>query len=328
MVRHLSAPLYVNSVGDKIPLIPGFKTSAVFLTSLSANLRIPDDELYPTPISTPSFRGSDAIPLPSLSSLSAMTLPHEASVADAQALNDPLDAPAPSPLADVPELTTYTAKSHEDRVAALKLVADSIAEQRNATSRSIIYNPTILSIYAAIVGFGVRYFYDGFDTLPVIITTLIGATMTALIAVRWFAGPYIDLAEKIGWDWLGEDQMIITKWGDKVIGTVIIGWARPGSPNGSKKEKKKNEKRKWGVVRAWTVAVKYRGKGVAKALLEDAVQEVKKQGGEGIEFSDEHANHHRVLPTYFNKGIDADEQRAFDLLHALSSIKGTFKNRR
>ena len=55
----------------------------------------------------------------------------------------PADAPAaaPDPLAGVPTLTTYAATDAAERVAALKLVADSVAQQRQAASRALLAHP-------------------------------------------------------------------------------------------------------------------------------------------------------------------------------------------
>jgi len=67
----------------------------------------------------------------------------------------------------------------------------------------------------------------------------------------------------------------VTRWGEEIIGALVI--------RVSKREKK-------GFVRAWTVARRYRGKGVGKALLEEGVKLVMgKAGVKGVGFDDEGA---------------------------------------
>lgn len=187
-------------------------------------------------------------------------------------------------------MTTYTAESQDDRIAALKLVADSIAQQRQVASRAVMYHPAAIAGFGAIIAIIWQLLYKNVGDLPVVFTTAMGSIMAVLITIRWFTGPYLEFAEKISWNWLGDDQMLVTKWGDDVIGTIVLSWAKPESPGGNRKEKKKNDKKKWAIIRAWTVKNKYRGKGVGKALLEDAVREAKSRGAEGIEFANEHAS--------------------------------------
>jgi len=65
----------------------------------------------------------------------------------------PTDTPAaaPDPLAGVPALTTYVADDAPDRVAALKLVADSVAQQRQAASRALLSHPANVGAFGLVL---------------------------------------------------------------------------------------------------------------------------------------------------------------------------------
>jgi GNAT superfamily N-acetyltransferase len=195
-------------------------------------------------------------------------------------------APAPSAPADaLPALSTYTASIEDDRIDGLKLVADSVAQQRQVSSKMLIFHPANLALYAVLVAILVSYLQRAGHDWIMIGTLLGGLTMSCFAAVRWAAGGYIGLAEEINWEWLGEDRLIIVKWGEEIIGALVLGWA-------DSELKKKGGRRKRGkaVVRAWTVKLKYRGKGIGEALLEEAVKVAGEKGADGIVFDAEHAS--------------------------------------
>jgi len=63
----------------------------------------------------------------------------------------PAAAPAADPLAGVPALTTAVAEAADDRVAALKLVADSVAQQRQAASRILLSHPVNVGAFGVVL---------------------------------------------------------------------------------------------------------------------------------------------------------------------------------
>lgn len=203
----------------------------------------------------PSLRAStSALPLPSpLSNSTILTPPSSGSSTAPETQNS-------DRLSDLPPLSTYVATSPDEKVAALKLIADSIAQQRQVASRAVIYHPLSVSIAIAILAVMGQYFYTGPSSLALIGTTFLGVLMALLISVRWLAGPYLELAERIGWKWLGESEFLVTKFGEDVIGTLVFDIKREG------------RKRKKGVLRAWTVRMRERGRGVGRGLLEEAVR--------------------------------------------------------
>ena len=124
----------------------------------------------------------------------------------------------------------------------------------------MIYHPISVGVAIAILGIMGQYFYTGPSSLALIGTTFLGVLMALLISVRLLAGPYLELAERIGWKWLGESEILVTRFGEDIIGTLVFEVKREG------------RKRKKGVLRAWTVRMRERGRGVGKGLLEEVVK--------------------------------------------------------
>lgn len=197
---------------------------------------------------------------------------------------DNVDIPAvEDPLAGVPELTSYLAVDEEERVEALKLVADSVAQQRQLANQALLYSPLNLAILVGILAQVVRYMYDKQHDPFIIASSCLGLIMTYMAGTRFATKDYLFAAEEINWDWVGDSDFLITKFGDQVIGTAVIEWV-----SGESRQKRKKAWR--GFIKAWTVGRKYRNKGVGSALLEDAIKEAKKKGAEGLEFDDLHAS--------------------------------------
>lgn len=264
-------------------------TRAAFLASLGANLRITDDDLHnPSPLNTPSLRPYDLGALPiSYSYLASMSASTDdlAKVEDHELTTSPESEAAPNdPLAGIPELTTFTAESEDDKVAALKLIADSVAQQRQTASSILIFNPVNLAVLAVVLAIAAQLTKAGHAGVWRVFTTWIGLVMAYLVAIRMFTKGYLDLAEQINWNWLDEDRLLVTRFGDEIIGALVLGWT-PGDKKGSRRAKVGR-----GLIRGWTVRLKYRGKGVGTGLLEEAVQIVNEKGGDGIDFAEEHAS--------------------------------------
>lgn len=198
---------------------------------------------------------------------------------------DAPDTPLPqdNPLAGVPELSSYVATDEFEKREALKLVADSVAQQRQAANRALLSHPLNVAAVVGSLAFLARYMQNArYDWIATTLTCM-GILMTAMAGCRYATQEYIRAAEDINFDWLGDADILVTKFGDEVIGTVIVEWV-----SGESRTKKKKA---WkGFVRAWTVRLKYRHKGVGAALLEDAVSAAKKKGAESLEFAEDHAS--------------------------------------
>ncbi|KAI4256068.1 MAG: hypothetical protein LQ352_002258 [Teloschistes flavicans] len=103
----------------------------------------------------------------------------------------------PSRTDELPTLQTYPTTTPTDRTSALRLIADSIAQQRQLSSYSLITHPYTLS--AAILLLGILSQYIELYTF---ITTTAGLIMTFLVIVRSLTAGYLSLAEGINYNWL------------------------------------------------------------------------------------------------------------------------------
>ncbi len=154
--------------------------------------------------------------------------------------------------------------------------------------------------------------------------------MAGLLGIRWMVGGYLWRAEDVGtWRWLDEgkqkaegDEVLVTWFGEEMIGAVVIRGVRDAdvisAGKGGKKSQRSNSGGKdggsngkvKGVIRAWTVRQRYRRKGLGGDLLEEAVKLCREKGWSGPVFAEDHANSGRVLPALFNGGMEKREVRA------------------
>ncbi|CZR63383.1 uncharacterized protein PAC_13280 [Phialocephala subalpina] len=309
----LDLRVYTTPVLDTINAVPGLRTSADFLSFvhktffsfLRANLVLPSSTLNST-ISTPLLDPSSSQTLPPLGPSSLATM---------SSAEDEVLLP-PNPLEGVPELITKPLTTEDDKVAALKLVADSIAQQRNIAARAIIFHPLFMAFYIGLMAIVSQYLYKDRGDMGIVITTGAGVTMACLIAIRGATAGYLHAAEEMTWKWAqnedGEDDVIIgSRFGEEIMGACILRLERNGN-GGAKKKSKSGKLGGKGLVRAWTVRVKYRGKGVGTELLEEAVRITREKLGNSAEigFAAEHANSKKVLPDFFNSTFKKREARA------------------
>lgn len=142
-------------------------------------------------------------------------------------------------------------------------------------------------------------------------------------------------AEEMTWDWTrnddGDDDIIIgSRFGEEIIGATVLRLERNGNGSANGKKKKASGKNTGGkgVVRAWTVRVKYRGKEVGTELLEETVAVTREKLGNSAEigFAAEHANSKMVLPNFFNGSFKKREARAARALEkVVESMEGRKK---
>jgi len=264
--------------------------TVAFLTSLSANLCIDPD--LPSPLGTPTtFRynaySHQALP-PTPLSFSTLPAPHVPypSPLETQIMSstEP-SAPAKSPTERLPQLSTYTAESEDDRVEGLRLVADSVAQQRQVSSKMLIFHPITMATFVLLAAIATQMVMKAYNEWLVVGTTVGGLAMTFLIFIRWMTGEYIGLAEDIDMDWLNEDRLIVVKWGEDIIGALVLGWA-----DNDAAKKRGRRRRGKAVIRAWTVKLKYRHKGIGESLLEEAVKIAGEKGADGVVFDTDHAS--------------------------------------
>lgn len=297
-----------------------------------------------------SSTGSLSAPLPS-------PLAQSSSFADNQAEHTSTSITSRDDHATLPTLTTTPATTLDDKVDALHLLADSVAQQRQLASKAIIFHPSTLSLLILALGLVFQYFYKGTQSdLAIVGTTSAGIIMSALITVRWMTGAYIEEAERIGtWKWLNlgrdggagtpgavvvgdEDEILLTRFGDEVIGTLFLRGVRESSGAGdsasstsanttgnsspTKRARAAKNLPVTGQIRGWTVKQRFRHKGVGTALLEEAVSLTQRHGWLGPEFAKDQANSAKLLPSTFLGGFVKREKLAGEALERVKTEMG------
>lgn len=247
---------------------------------------------------------------------------------------DSTDAPTEtSPLVGVPELLTKWATTDDDKIESLKLLADSVAQMRQLASNAMIFHPLTVSIWLLLIAIAGQWQYDGTTTsLALVGVTAAGLSMAVLIAVRWAVSGYIELAEQVGtWKWLEgvkesegdkvEDVVLLERFGDEAVGTVVIRGLRDDNASAKKGGKRQGSGGGKGnvraVIRGWSVKRRYRRKGLGTGLLEEAIKVCQEKGWSGPSFADEHANSGRVLWPTFNGAMESRERKAKLLLEKI-----------
>lgn len=257
-----------------------------------------------------------------------------------------LPPPSPSPLVtvdppanpvpdDLPPLAIGAAKAEIDKLDALNLVTDSIAQQRQTSSLFLVFHPYLLAVLVCFLGFAFQYSWRMKRDLGLAMMLHSGVAMTYLLAIRYMTGRYILVAEEMKWDWMvsedgEEDTVICVRFGSEIIGALILRLEPNPSLAGKKRTRASALKGGKGVIRAWTVKLKYRTKGVGSDMLHEAVKVTREKCGKDAEvgFAKEHANSAVVLPEVFNGQMRKVEQKAAKALeNVLSEWEGSRRKR-
>ena len=284
-----------------------------FLTSLRSNLHLsacPSDSPYSSLVSTPTttaFSSTALLAYPTPSPLSIST-------SAAQFNTLPISDPLPTPV--------YALAAPEDerlRTEALRLVGDSVAQQRQLAAKALVLHPYSVATTVIVTGLLARY--CSLQLLFAVSTTLI---VTVLAALYWITRDYSSLAAKINSEWLENPQkmhkgsvkenngnsngnglkkntkaedpiVLVSRLGDEVIGALVLRVV--------KKERK-------GYIRAWTVDSLHRGNGIGIGLLQEGVRVAWGKGARSMEFDAAHANAHHALPPEFNGSFEEQEVKA------------------
>ncbi|KAK7927084.1 hypothetical protein PG985_004082 [Apiospora marii] len=308
-----------DSIVDKFNAVPGLRTSTAFFTFLRANLVVNPSAMSSnanTPMLEP--HSSQTLPPPSPVPLAAIADDHAAAPRQGQHLGQHL-GPVPD---DLPPLEIGVLTDETDQVDALNLVADSIAQQRQLASRYAVFHPYLLAGLAAALGLAFQFSWRARRDLGMALMLHSAVLMTYLLAIRYFTGRYIAVAEALRWDWLlspdtGEQDTVLgVRYGKTLIGALVLRLEPPPAvaAAGSAKRRTRASALRGGkgVIRAWTVMLRYRGKGVGSDLLHEAVKVTREKCGKeaAVGFAQEHANSTMVLPEVFNGQFRKNEQRA------------------
>lgn len=182
-----------------------------------------------------------------------------------------------------PELSISKATSEAELIAAHKLIADSIAQQRATLVRSLLYGNPHLTIPPYILL--LCWLYSQNSNIGTALLLAAGCTIAILSSCGRLSDGYIGQAEKMGskrgYETMMGREVVVARWGKEkeVIGVAVV-------------EMGKKEKGGCGVVWALAVRLRYRYHGVGRGLLEEAVREVRRRFGDDADvvFADEHAS--------------------------------------
>ncbi|MCJ1445180.1 MAG: hypothetical protein MMC23_005685 [Stictis urceolatum] len=305
-----------EQICDRVPVVRG---SVAFLSTLRSNLQLSTSLAPPSPYLHPIS------PLPQKQAPTAypatITMPSPPTRPSARASSRPTSrssspskpsppASAPSqnnpddPLQGIPPLTYAPATTPAAKTTALRLIADSLAQKRQSASYALLTSPATLGLLIALFGAAYQVSYTSRSDWPLVLTTCAGLAMCMLAGVRMLVGEYLALAEGIGFEWLGTDEAIYARFGEEVIGAAVL----------RVESEKRGKKGKVGVIRAWTVRRRERGRGVGRGMLEMIVERcVRERGCSDVRFAREGegeglAGEGRVLPGWV-EGVAGVEER-------------------
>ncbi|KAK3390570.1 acetyltransferase [Podospora didyma] len=290
-----------NGILDRINAVPGLKPSTAFFTFLRANLVLSHSAMSSN-VSTPLLEPHIMPP-----------------TASSPVAAKPSKPSSQTTLDDIPPLSLEVLTEQVDKVAALKLIADSIAQQRQKAAHHLMTHPYLLPVLLMVltVFFQSCIAFASWD-FGTVLGLGCGIVMIYLIAIRYVVEGYISLAEQMSMDWIttdeGEDTIIGTRFGNEIIGALLIHFLPNPALSGSGKKKNRNLGLKGGtgVIRAWTTKLRYRRKGVGLDMLREAVRMTREKFGKDAEvgFSRAHANSVMILWEKFNGPFRDSEKMA------------------
>lgn len=211
-----------------------------------------------------------------------------------------------------PKLSLEVLTRPAEKVDALKLIGDSIAQQRQVASQHIIFHPLCLAGLVGVLATSHFTFGIANDDYAAMLLTYSGLVLTYLLAIRYITSSYIDIAEDMDWNtWLkgpGDKDDIIfgARYGTEIVAALVL-----RLPN------KSNAQDKVAVVRAWTTVRRYRGRGLGGDMLREAVKYVRKTKGRecNIQFAEDHAHSKMPLRSLFNEPFRTRNARATKALN-------------
>ncbi|KAI1363040.1 hypothetical protein F5Y08DRAFT_256151 [Xylaria arbuscula] len=333
VVRELDLSAYCrhDTMIQRVSAVPGLKTSTAFFIFLRANL-VANSTGLSSPMMDPIMD-----PISSATSASPLNSP--------LAAVEPLTNPIPD---DLPPLSTGILETQSEKEDAMRLIADSIAQQRQTSSHHLIFHPFLLPPLVAVLAGAYRYSWVYREDIGTSLLSICGVIMTYLLGIRYFTGGYIQAAEELRWSWLSptsspnpppseQDLILGVRFGKQMIGALVLRLEpSPSSSNTSSGGGRRRSRTSLlrggrGVIRAWTVRLKYRGQGVARDLLHEAVRLTRERCGRDAEvgFAAEHANSKMILPEPFNTPFRRSERKAAKSLEkVLADWEGARRRRK
>lgn len=234
---------------------------------------------------------------------------------------------------EIPELTYTIATTEDEKVDALRLVADTIAQQRQIASMAVIFHP---ACFAPFLGVFSALAYRGRNDIGTTLIFLTGIVVAYLAAIQYYTYHYLERAETFNWKAFitppasssavtekagkkaqkeqqeqqpEQDTIMVARYGDKIIAALVLRLTKAkGSSSSSSKNSSKGGRAE---IRAWATRLRYRNTGVGGDMLRDAVALARSTLGTAatIEFSDPHA-HTVDTSKYFTAPFARSEKRA------------------
>ena len=109
-----------------------------------------------------------------------------------QALERPVTAPDTQD--EDPQLSFETHTRPEDKIDALKLIGDSIAQPRQIASRHLIFHSLCLGVFSGVLSIAHIALGLAKDDYVSMVITYSGFVLAYFLAIRYLAGPYIHIA--------------------------------------------------------------------------------------------------------------------------------------
>ncbi|KAL6719373.1 hypothetical protein ACLMJK_003612 [Lecanora helva] len=314
---------HVKAIGDSIP---GYRSSATFLSTLRSNLHLStcpfDHSPSPSLVSTPTVAA--------FSSTALFAHPNPSQLSISTSTPD-FEIPYQQPVE--PQTTTVnsviTPENVKNRSEAVRLIADSVAQQRQVAAKALALHPYCVTAAVLVTGIVARY-----CSLPLLLALSTNLIVVSMAVLHWITRDYPRRAAEIDSKWLesplskalnGEEKIynssgsghnrnssnvrrhsrtedpivLVSRSGDEIIGTLVLRVV--------KRERK-------AYIRAWTVESSHRGRGVGTALLQEGVRVAWGKGARSMEFDAGHANSYHALPQELNGTFEEQEAKARRLL--------------
>ncbi|KAL1955146.1 hypothetical protein VTO42DRAFT_8961 [Malbranchea cinnamomea] len=336
-----SSALQNWATGDQVP---GFLIPFAFLSSLRANLQIStfEDLHSPSPFSTINSSPSsyeNALPIsehrrpfhaPAASQTLTATSPLGLFQSDTEknAQLEPDDSAR-----CLPPVTTFFTKKEEEIRAALGLIADSAAQQRQAAVQAVLFHPYVVALTVLVFLTSVKVLYTGSPSdLVLMLAVWTTYSLFGVLIVRRLVRGYDEISRQVGdWSWLSassvsgvshkRDEVLVAQCEDEIVGVLVLRMAKivtgagsPGMRPGGVRSRRKSSARWTGIIRAWTVKESHRMQGVGVRLLEEAAANCRLRSLDGPIFAEDHANAARVLPHMLNGAFEKHERWARAIL--------------
>lgn len=226
----------------------------------------------------------------------------------------------------IPSLTFSVLTKEVEKQDAMRLVTDSIAQQRQVASFSVIVHPACLT--GLVAGCASIYRLHAKRDFGTALIMMCGLAIAYLAAVRLLTANYIRLAENLKWkQWVAnpdgnDDYILAARFGEEIIATVVLRITKAPAASTTKKTRPSSFKGGSGVIRAWTTKYKYRNKGIGGDMLRLAVLTTRSKCGHDarVAFDPEHANSARPLHDMFNRPfVERAERASVALEHAVAA---------